>query len=155
MDNNLPTFEAPVAEVLKFLTTISELLKTHGTLNTYRSALSLILNYELGSNPIIKRFCKGFSVMKPSNPKYSDTWDPDIVLDYLIQLGPNAELGLAEMSKKLVTLLALSTAQRMQTLTKIKISNIKVTNDSTKIYIYQTELKPLKQEKNNQCYISH
>ncbi|XP_051168956.1 uncharacterized protein LOC127286542 [Leptopilina boulardi] len=128
-------FEAPVQDVLNFLTSLSESIKTYGTLNSYRSAVSLVLKYDLGSNPLVKRYCKGFSIAKPSRAKYKDIWDPDIVLRYLEELGPNEKLNLETITKKLLTLLALSTAQRLQTLVKIDIHNIKIHNNEIKIYI--------------------
>ncbi|XP_043482415.1 uncharacterized protein LOC122511321 [Leptopilina heterotoma] len=132
---NLSMFKASVSEAIDFLTSVSKSIKTYGTLNTYRSAVSLVLNHDLGNNPIVKRFCKGFSVEKPSRAKYEDIWDPDVVLRYLSDLGPNSELSLEQLSKKLVTLMALSTAQRLQTLSKINLENIKVCDDAIKIYI--------------------
>lgn len=128
-------FDASVQEVLGFLSKMSESVNTYGTLNTYRSAISLISNHELGDNPAIKRFFKGFSVMKPPSAKYQDTWDPDIVLRYLVELGPNTELKLKDLSMKLVTLIALATAQRLQTICKIKLENIKTYEKEIKIYI--------------------
>lgn len=140
-------YKASVSEAIEFLTSASKSIKTYGTLNTYRSAVSLVLNHDLGSNPIVKRFCKGFSVEKPSRAKYDDIWDPDVVLRYLSNLGPNSELSLEHLSKKLVTLLALSTAQRLQTLSKINLENIKVCSDAIKIYI-PDRLKTTKVGKN-------
>ncbi|XP_043480226.1 uncharacterized protein LOC122509950 [Leptopilina heterotoma] len=128
-------FEAPVPEVLSFLSSTAESIKTYGTLNSYRSAVSLVLKYDLGNNTMVKRFCKGFSVAKPSRAKYNDIWDPDNVLRYLDELGPNDQLDLKIITKKLLTLLSLSTAQRLQTLVKINIQNIKNCDNELKIYI--------------------
>lgn len=57
------------------------------------------------------------------------------MLDHLSNYYPNESLTLASMSKKLVALLALSTAQRVQTLSLIRLSNIKVNNTRIKINI--------------------
>lgn len=53
-------------------------------------------------------------------PKYSITWDPGSVLDYLASLYPLKSVTLEMLTIKLATLLALSTAQGLQTLSKIK-----------------------------------
>ncbi|OXU17823.1 hypothetical protein TSAR_015637 [Trichomalopsis sarcophagae] len=101
----------------------------YGTLNTYRSVLSLILDKEIGNDSVIKRFCKGTVKLKPQTPKYTCTWNPDTVLQYLENLYPHENLNLEKLTKKFVTLLALieaSTAQRVQTLSKIKIANINI-----------------------------
>lgn len=134
-DENVPVFDAPIPAVLKFLTTVSNKVNSHGTVNTYRSAVSLISIQDLGNNPIIKRFCRGSSILKPQKAKYNDIWDPEPVLEFLSKQSPNADLSLKLLSEKLTTLLALTTAQRIQTLTKIKLKNIKISDESIKIYI--------------------
>nr|CAH7765858.1 unnamed protein product [Callosobruchus chinensis] len=56
-------------------------------------------------------------------PKYQNTWDPAVVLDYTGNL-KNSDISLNILSKKLITLLALATGQRLQTLASIEIDNI-------------------------------
>lgn len=96
----------------------------YGTLNSYRSALSLIIGSRIASDDRINRLFKGFYRLRTPTPKYNITWDPSIVLDYLENLYPNQTLPLDQLAKKTVTLLALITAHRVQTLTLIKINNI-------------------------------
>lgn len=88
-----------------------------------RSAISLIIGPEIGQNEIIKRFFKGLAKLRPPRPKYESTWDPRLVLDYF-KNWHNDGLTLDMLSKKLATLLALVTGQRMQTLALINIKNI-------------------------------
>ena len=45
-------------------------------------------------------------------PRYVNTWDVEKVTQYLASLGPNHQLILKQLSKKLVVLLALSSAER-------------------------------------------
>ena len=66
---------------------------------------------------------QGLYKTKPPSCKYSITWDPDIVLK-LISEWDNATISLEKLTFKLVALLALVTAQRVQTLCSFKISNI-------------------------------
>lgn len=134
-EKNIDLFEAAVPEILCFLTKLTEGVKTYGTLNSYRSAISLITNVDLGNNNVVKRFCKGVSVIKPQNSKYNDIWDPKLVLNYISQLGSNVDLNLEMLTKKLSILIALSTGQRLQTLSKIKIENIRIQKDYVKIII--------------------
>ncbi|CAH0731008.1 unnamed protein product, partial [Brenthis ino] len=68
---------------------------------------------------------------KPSQPKYSITWDPSIVLNYLSAQWPHEGLDLEILSKKVITLLALVTAHRVQTLALIKIPNIEIMAKNT------------------------
>ena len=54
--------------------------------------------------------------MKPALPKYSNTWNVGVVLNYLDLelLQPHNKLTLEELSQKLAVLLALLSGQRCQ-----------------------------------------
>lgn len=109
-----------------FLTEYYNSGSQYGTLNSCRSALSLIMGRQIGDDDRIKRLFKGFFRLRPPLPKYSVTWDTSLVLDHLSTWTPNEELSLERLSKKLTTLLALVTAHRVQTLSKIDIQNIEI-----------------------------
>lgn len=51
-------------------------------------------------------------------------WDPSTVISFLTAWCPNESLSLEKLTRKLVTLLALASSQRGQTLSLIKIENI-------------------------------
>lgn len=108
---------------------------SYGTINTTRSALSLLISSKIGSDERIKRFMRGVYRTKPPAPKYNFTWDPGVVLIYLASLYPNEDISLDKLTKKVVTILALTTGHRVQTLSLINIKNIKITNDGIQIYI--------------------
>lgn len=122
--NRIDFFRPSVTAVLEFLAASLSNIGSYSTLNSYRSVISLISLEEMGSHPLIKRFCKGVSVLKPQRPRYNFTWDPSPVIARLTALYPHEDLSLEMVSRKLATLLALTTAQRMQTLAAISISNI-------------------------------
>jgi len=122
-DKKLSFYEAEITDIIRFLTEKHDRGASYGSLNSMRSAISLILGPEIGKNEIIQRFFKGISKLRPPKPKYESTWDPKIVLDYFRNL-KNEDLPLDWLSKKLITLLALVTAQRIQTLALIDIRNI-------------------------------
>lgn len=109
--------------IIHFLTEIFDSGAKYGTINSYKSALALLLGNKLDDDRL-KRFMKGVFKLRPTNPKYNTTWDPSIVLGYLAHKWPNETLNLKTLSKKTVTLLALVTAHRVQTLSLIKINNI-------------------------------
>ncbi|XP_049876526.1 uncharacterized protein LOC126374094 [Pectinophora gossypiella] len=77
---------------------------------------------------LISRFLKGVYRRTPALPRYDYTWNPSIVLDKLSSLYPNEEITFELISKKLITLLALVTAHRVQTLSLIKLPNIEINN---------------------------
>ncbi|XP_047991863.1 uncharacterized protein LOC125230671 [Leguminivora glycinivorella] len=107
----------------------------YGTLNSYKSAISLILVNDISKDPRITRFLKGVFRLRPPLPKYNSTWNPTCVLDFLSNFYPNETLSLEDLSKKCITLLALTTAHRVQTFSKIKIQNIENLNDKILIKI--------------------
>ncbi|CAD6208001.1 GSCOCG00012711001-RA-CDS, partial [Cotesia congregata] len=82
------------SKILTFLTKRFQEGASHGTINTAKAALALISQEEISNSKIITRFMKGIYKKRP------------------------------KLIKKLVLLLALGTAHRIQTLAEIKISNI-------------------------------
>jgi len=127
-------FTPSVYLLLDFLSPFLSEIGSYATLNTYRSAISLIALIEVSSHPLIRRFFKGVATLKPQRPRYDFIWDPSPVIEHLSSLYPHENLSLEIVSRKLVTLLALATAQRMQTLAAIQFSNI-VISDSLIIKI--------------------
>lgn len=110
--NKIKVFSASIENILEFLTLSFQKGASYGTLNSYRSAIAQISNTELGNEYRLKRFFKGASNLRPNKPKYSTTWDPTIVLNY-IRSFPN-NLSLKQITYKLAALLALTTGQRVQ-----------------------------------------
>ncbi|CAD6228482.1 GSCOCG00012047001-RA-CDS, partial [Cotesia congregata] len=110
--------------VLEFLSEKFRDGAAYGTLNTARSALSLISTQDITNNPIISRFFKGIFKLRPIKPKYDSTWDTEPVITKAADLYPLEKLTLQQLTKKLIILLALGTAHRVQTLSLISIDNI-------------------------------
>ncbi|VEN46689.1 unnamed protein product [Callosobruchus maculatus] len=129
---NIETILQPgVNEVLSFLKQQFDRGLQHSTLNVHRSALNLIC--DAGKSELVDRFMKGVFKLRPNFPRYEEIWDPDSVLKYIISLHPLNKLSLEDLTVRLVVLIALCSAQRVQTLSKIKISNIKVHSEGIEI----------------------
>lgn len=124
IQNNLNLFQPSISNILNFLTELYNNGAQYGTINSCRSALSLLLGPQISNNETMKRFFKGIFRLRPPMPKYNLTWDTSLVLNHIADLYPNDSLDLETISKKLITLLALVTAHRMQTLSMINIKNI-------------------------------
>lgn len=109
------------------------------SLNSARSALSTVLGrideFPLGSHPIITRFMKGISRMRPPKAKYTVTWDPQEVLDNLQSLKDNEHLSVRDLTRKLVALMLLGSGQRVQTLHNIKLNEISFSTNSCLINV--------------------
>ena len=67
---------------------------------------------------------KGVFETRPSLPRYSETWDVNVVLDYIAGLGQPEDQDLKMLTYKTVMLLALLTGQRRQTLHALDITNM-------------------------------
>ncbi|CAG9134391.1 unnamed protein product [Plutella xylostella] len=133
--NNHEKFDSSTSIIIKFLTDQYNNGASYGTINSFRSALSLLLGNDISQDKSIKRLIKGVFRSRPSLPKYANTWDPQIVLSHISKWTPHTELSLEKLTKKLVTLLALCTAHRVQTFSLIKLSNIIISDSGVKINI--------------------
>nr|CAH7765857.1 unnamed protein product [Callosobruchus chinensis] len=119
---NSDPYLVSAVQVLDFLTLQFNKGASYSSLNTYRSSLAQIAP-DLSHDFRIHKFFKGVYMLRPAMPKYQNTWDPAVVLDYTGNL-KNSDISLNILSKKLITLLALATGQRLQTLASIEIDNI-------------------------------
>ncbi|CAG4946419.1 unnamed protein product [Colias eurytheme] len=114
--NNFNFYEGNLSHVLLYLTERFETGAGYSSLNTTRSALALLLGPCTTSHDCISRLLKGAYRTNPPLPKYDSIWDTKIVLDYLSRYFPHDNISLQDLSFKTVTLIAIATAQRMQTL---------------------------------------
>lgn len=128
-------FSDSVPAVISFLTHKFNEGLSYSSLNSIRSAISLILGPQLATDERMTRFFRGIYRLRPKKPKYEDVWNPDTVLNYLSNLFPNESLSVELLTKKLVTLLALVTAHRVQTLSLICLDNININDDNINIRI--------------------
>lgn len=121
---NIEIFKPQDEDIIHFLTDKFNNGANYSTLNTARSALSLICVTEIGKNPLISRLLKGAYNLKPAKPRYDRVFSLDPVLEKLELLSPLNDLDLPALTTKLAVLLALITAHRIQTIASIKRCNI-------------------------------
>ena len=135
-------------EILTFLTHLSSSNLGYSSINSAKSMLSslfsLLYKRDIGTEPLIRHFMKGIFNMKPSLPRYVNTWDVQTVITYLDSLN-TLEVSLKLLSVKLTTVLALTTGQRCQTLWAIQVNDIEISKEFMKVRIS----KLLKQSKVN------
>lgn len=120
----LPIYSPTATQTLDFLAQELKYISSYSSLNTMRSAISLISDNEIGRHPTIKCFCKGVAALKPPQPRYDWVWDPAPVIAKLALIYPYNSYPLNAITRKMVLLLALATGQRAQTLASLKISQI-------------------------------
>lgn len=133
-NKGIPFYQGDVSHVISFF---QELLESttniYGSFNSHRAALSLILPGNIGSDTHLHRFLKGIARIRPPRPKYDHIWDPQQVLSYFENISDQENLKF--LSEKLVTLLTLATGHRLQTISLIKCSNIKISQSAVTIFI--------------------
>ena len=104
-------------------------IRSYPTLLASRSMLSSTLDpidgYKIGEHPTVVQLLKGCFNRKPPKARYNSLWDPDVVLNYLNSLPNNSDLGVAVLSKKLATLLALATIYRVSEIMAISFHSLK------------------------------
>jgi len=140
---NILVSKPDLNDVLEFLSGLFEEGLGYSAINTARSALSLILDpiegFAVGKHPTIVRLLKGIANSRPPHARYETIWDAGVVLTLFKSWGKNSQLSLKNLTLKLVGLLALTTAQRVQTLSKIRLSNVK--GSETKVILIDSRLK--------------
>lgn len=125
---------------INFLATLYARGLGYSSINTARAALSSIVTVidspgmSFGSHPVVSRFMKGVFNQRPSLPRYTATWDPAVVLDYLKQT-PLTGICLPDLTLRLVMLLALCTSQRLQGLKALSLHNACLTDAKCVFYI--------------------
>ena len=125
-----PVYCASVNVGLKFL---QELFNERGSsaVATARSALSSVIilpdNQKFGKDPFVMQFMKGVHQLKPSCPRYINTWDPDVILSLFKTEDWNVDkLDLYHLSVKLVTLILLATFQRGQLIKALHMERMSI-----------------------------
>lgn len=103
--------------ILQYFSHLFQTGMATSTINVHRSTLSMtfepIEGKNVGEHPLVLRLLKGCYNLKPPVPRYNKLWDPDIVLNHFATLGPNSDLALSILSKKLAMLLSLSIISRV------------------------------------------
>ena len=132
-------YNASYEQGLQFLAHLFEEGNNYGSIAVARSALSAILprkgDFTFGKDKIVSQLLKGIFKLRPSLPKYTSTYDPDIILDYINELPANNQLNLELLTKKLVTLLALLSGQRCQSISYLETQQSALINGVYCFYI--------------------
>ena len=100
----------------------------YSSLNTARSALSAILQpvngITFGNHPLITRLLRGIFKERPSLPKYTVTYDVNLVFIFLKSLPALEHRSLEILTKTTAILLCLLSGQRSQTLSALSLDHV-------------------------------
>ena len=110
-------------------------------LNTFRSALSFFLKFEipnLGKKDKITVLFQSFYKQRPTFGKYIVTWDVGKVLRFLASWHPPSAISLKQLTLKTVTLIALTASDRAQTIHALRVDRVAITNQGLEFVIFDT-----------------
>ena len=132
VDKNISVLKPKLNQATTFLRKLFEEGQGYSAVNTARSALSLILprfgDFSFGTHPVVCQLVKAVYNMKPPKSRYTQFWDVKHVLRLFKDWGQNNELSLKDLSRKLVMLLLLTTAQRGQTIVSLTLRGLQLEN---------------------------
>ena len=120
--------------------------KSFSTINSARSALSHYVklvedrNADFGKHALIVQFMKGVFKLRPALPRYNHTWDLSPVLQKMKTID-NESATLKDISFKCVTLIALTSSQRSQTIAAIKTDNLLFSHGDKVVIKFDVVLK--------------
>ena len=127
--------EATVEEGAEFLAHLFNTSKLkYSSMNTHRSALSALLNLKqgvtFGKHPLVCRLLRGMYKKRASIPRYTVTYDINIVLGYINSTVPNGDNSLETITKKLTTLMCILSGHRAQTMGILSLEYMHLDNSS-------------------------
>ena len=119
-EHQVDPISCAIQPFLEFLTSLFKEGLQYRTINTIWSAISMTHNHieglPMGQHPLVSRLLRGVYNIRPPQPRYSTTWDVDVVIKYLQSLGENDTLLLKTLTQKLALLMALVGANRVSEL---------------------------------------
>ncbi|XP_050706772.1 uncharacterized protein LOC126992159 [Eriocheir sinensis] len=122
-----------VTDIVNFLSDTFHRGVGYDSVNTARGALSslgiVVDGYRAGNHPLVSRFFRRVFNLRPSTPRYAETWDVQLVLHQLRTMEPLCSLSLKELTLKLAMLMALTQAARVQTLHLLLLGDIRIRQD--------------------------
>ena len=135
-ENNIDCYYADVTDVLKFLSKLYHVEHAaYSTINQARSALSSFLTLTnasctVGTHPLVCRFLKGVFYLWTPLPRYKEIWDVGPVFRLLRIMSPPKSLSLKKLTLKLCMIIALTSAQRIQSLKFMDLDHLQLRNNS-------------------------
>ena len=99
-DDSISTMYPTLQQVLEFLSFQSKTVG-YSAVATARSSLSTFIKVDgikVGDHPLVSRFVSGLFNLKPALPRYTVTWNPQIVLNHLKTFPTTGNLSLKQLT---------------------------------------------------------
>ena len=121
-------FHTSVENIADFLAELYARGYEYRTINNYRSAISALHaemeGKKVGKHELICQLMTGIFNKNPPTPRYTQMWDVNKVLSYIISMKNDQDLSLKEITLKLCMLMALASASRSSEIHKLDIGNM-------------------------------
>ena len=114
---NVQPMTCSVAVIVKYIRHRFEEGVSYSTMNVAKSVISkfhcfLPGNIPVGSDQLVQKAMNSFFKLRPPLPKYRNTFDVTIVMRYVMDMGPAADIDLKCLTYKTLFLVAFSTLSR-------------------------------------------
>ena len=137
--NSCDVISTPLPLAMSFLSDLFHSGLSYSYINTARSVLSSLLQLDghipFAQLPIVKRFMKGIFEKRPALPRYSSTWDVNVVFSYIRKQKPVNLLSLKDLSYRFAFLLCLLSGQRCQTIFTLSLDNMSIEDSKVRFTI--------------------
>ena len=131
-ERQINPFQASVENVANFLSYLYTEGYEYSTINNYRSAISAIHpeidGEKVGQKHTVKQVMAGIFNKRPPLPRYTNTWDVDVVLNHIQNMPSNKDLCLKNLSIKTATLIALTSAARASEICALDTKCMQITD---------------------------
>ena len=131
-ERQINPFQASVENVINFLSHLYTEGYEYSTINNYRSAISAIHpeidGEKVGQKHTVKQVMAGIFNKRPPLPRYTNTWDVDVVLNHIQNMPSNKDLCLKNLSIKTATLIALTSAARASEICALDTKFMQITD---------------------------
>ena len=136
---NINPLAPTVANVVNFLSDTFHRGVGYTSVNTARGAVSslgiVVDGCRAGNHPLVTRLLRGVFNLRPSSPRYTETWDVQLVVQRLRAMEPLCSLPLKDLTLKLVMLMALTQAARVHTLHLLLLWDVRIGKDSICVWL--------------------
>lgn len=148
MGGNHDPLSNDLIPIMEFITFLHSSGKSYSTINIHRSMLSSTLDpvesFPIGQHPWVVRLLKGCYNINPPRPRYTAMWNIEVVLGFMRRQGRNENIDLASLSKKLATLLAITTWLRTSELAALDLTSFTEQSSGVRLSL----LRPRKSQSN-------
>ena len=131
---------------VRYLALLKDRELSQSTIMTARAAILCFWELATGrrfKSALLDRFMRGVEEMTPPPFRTPGVWDPSVILRYYQTQPQNGDLTLRQLTYKTAILIALASAQRVQTLTKLDIEFLTATEQAF-CFVLPSRLKQTK-----------